>query len=109
MEDNNELELPAYVELHATRNNPDSVLNTIDTFSVKETRLKWMMNISVPKGFVLDEQVHRALSKAPVDPNRGHVFVEMGCYIGYSTVRSFLMTFKMVFLGLGHVISAYLK
>jgi len=87
MENNGELELPGYVEKHATRNNPDSVLRTIDEYAVNEAPQKWMMNISVPKGYVLDDQVNKVLSRPPADPNRGYVFVEMGYYVGYSTVR----------------------
>ncbi|KAG6955029.1 hypothetical protein JG688_00012072 [Phytophthora aleatoria] len=72
--DENSAKCLEYVNLHAERGNPTSVIKCIDEFA----STNHMMNIGQVKGAVIDEEIRK---KKPV------VMSELGAYTGYSTVR----------------------
>lgn len=78
--------LPAFVEEHAKRDDPQSVLDAFDQFALTTPHGR-MMHVGAKKGTVLDENVKRALQEAPFDADKGHIFIEMGTYCGYSATR----------------------
>ena len=59
----------------ATPGNPQSVLDAVDDFCYNEN---WMMNVGPVKGAFVDEVIQQA---QPL------TMLELGTYIGYSTVR----------------------
>ncbi|KAH7460737.1 Catechol O-methyltransferase [Phytophthora ramorum] len=63
-----------FVKQNATRNDPASVIATIDSFAASNT----MMNVGAGKGAIVDAEIRQ---KTP------HVMAEIGAYTGYSTVR----------------------
>eukprot|EP00696_Hemimastix_kukwesjijk_P016294 gnl/Hemi2/4674_TR1616_c0_g1_i1.p1 gnl/Hemi2/4674_TR1616_c0_g1~~gnl/Hemi2/4674_TR1616_c0_g1_i1.p1 ORF type:complete len:220 (-),score=90.26 gnl/Hemi2/4674_TR1616_c0_g1_i1:146-778(-) len=64
-----------YVLANSERGNPESVLSAIDVFS----RANWMMHIGDQKGLFLDNAVRTANPRT---------VLELGCYCGYSAVRT---------------------
>ena len=63
------------VRRKAKKNNPESVLKVIDSFAYKKT---FLMNIGDKKGKILDEYVLKSNAKC---------LLELGVYLGYSTIR----------------------
>ncbi|KMS94527.1 hypothetical protein BVRB_020520, partial [Beta vulgaris subsp. vulgaris] len=63
-----------YVQAHAKKGDPESVLNAIDEFCSKN----WMMNVGDVKGQIVEKQIQKHKPK---------VIVEIGGYCGYSAVR----------------------
>jgi len=70
-----EQELLSYVLEHATTNNPQSVIDTIDSFCWNN---HWMMHIGDEKGTILSNEV---VAAKPMN------VLELGTYCGYSAVR----------------------
>jgi catechol O-methyltransferase len=75
MNDGREEAMLQHVLANSVVGDPDSVLNTIDTFAWSGT---WMMNVGDRKGAILDEEVKLA---------QPQIAVEVGGYCGYSAVR----------------------
>lgn len=69
-----ELEVTRYVEAHAIKGNPESVLAAMDTFARKR---RFLMNVGEEKGAILDNTLRSSQAK--------HV-LELGAYCGYSAV-----------------------
>lgn len=63
---------------------PESILKTIDEFGWKK---HFLMNVGDVKGAILDSTVLNVLKNEPYDQDIGHIFIEMGGYIGYSALR----------------------
>lgn len=68
-----------YVNGHATKGDPESVLRAVDKYCYSR---HWMMHIGDVKGVELDFVVNKVLKK-----NSPHIVVELGTYCGYSIVR----------------------
>lgn len=68
--------VPRYVEEHARRGDPESVLAAMDTYARSE---RFLMNVGVAKGAILEEALR--------DSGAGRV-LELGGYCGYSAVRT---------------------
>ena len=66
-----------YVLKHATRNDPRSLCNAVDTFCV-EQKQNWMMNLGPEKGTLVDAVIKKRAPKT---------LLELGTYVGYSSVR----------------------
>ena len=66
----------AWVQSHAKRGDPDSVLAALDDFARNE---RFLMNVGPVKGLLLDECVERVGPDARI--------LELGCFCGYSAVR----------------------
>ncbi|KAG9487522.1 hypothetical protein GDO78_007400, partial [Eleutherodactylus coqui] len=64
-----------YVLDNAVRGDPQSVIDSIDTYCSQK---EWAMNVGDQKGLILDNVVKET------DPN---VLLELGTYCGYSAVR----------------------
>lgn len=64
-----------HVLQHATRGDPQSVLDTIDTYCWQK---EWAMNVGDRKGQIVDSVVQEC---------RPAVLLELGAYCGYSAVR----------------------
>eukprot|EP00455_Lapot_gusevi_P018109 TRINITY_DN1981_c0_g6_i1.p1 TRINITY_DN1981_c0_g6~~TRINITY_DN1981_c0_g6_i1.p1 ORF type:complete len:258 (+),score=84.50 TRINITY_DN1981_c0_g6_i1:58-831(+) len=73
-----EEQLLKYVLEHATRNDPDSVLRTIDEYGWKN----WLMNLGDVKGKIIDKALADAVASGHSD-----IVVELGGYCGYSAIR----------------------
>ncbi len=67
-----------------TFQHPDSILQVMDEFGWNQ---QFMMNVGDVKGSILDTTVLQVLQQAPFDSDKGHIFIEMGGYCGYSAVR----------------------
>ena len=63
------------VRLKAEYNNPDSVLKIIDDYAYKKT---FLMNIGEEKGLLLENAINES---------RARNILELGVYLGYSTIR----------------------
>ena len=63
------------VRLKAEYNNPDSVLKIIDDYAYKKT---FLMNIGEEKGLLLENAINESRAKN---------ILELGVYLGYSTIR----------------------
>ena len=72
---NTELEMLEYVYKHATKNNPESVIKTIDNFCWTK---HWMMHVGDEKGKILSDIIEK---ETPT------TVLELGTYCGYSTIR----------------------
>ena len=68
-------QLAAYVLEHAEKNNPDSVVKTVDNFCWNN---HWMMNLGDKKGEFVDDAIKKYKPK---------IILELGTYCGYSAVR----------------------
>ncbi|XP_040859893.1 catechol O-methyltransferase-like [Ochotona curzoniae] len=64
-----------HVQQHAQRGDPQSVLETIDTYCSKK---EWAMNVGDKKGEIMD---------AVIQEHRPSLLLELGAYCGYSAVR----------------------
>ena len=64
-----------YVETHATPDDPENVLRTIDRFA---REVRWLMNVGPDKGPLVEEMAGRLPSEARV--------LELGAYCGYSSI-----------------------
>ncbi len=69
------LRLRDYIPVHATRNDPASVLAAMDRFA---TEVRFLMNVGPEKGPLLREITSRLPAKARV--------LELGAYCGYSSI-----------------------
>lgn len=65
----------SYVEEHATRDDPENVLRTIDRFA---REVRWLMNIGPDKGPLIQEMAGRLTPNARI--------LELGAYCGYSSI-----------------------
>ncbi|MBT6179916.1 MAG: O-methyltransferase [Deltaproteobacteria bacterium] len=70
-----EKQLADYVERHAEAGNIDDALRVIDIFA----RKRFLMNVGIEKGRILDEALEKANAQR---------VLEMGCYCGYSALRT---------------------
>ena len=70
-----EEEVLSKVRSKAERNNPNSVLNIIDNYAYKKT---FLMNIGEEKGLLLENAINES---------RANNILELGVYLGYSTIR----------------------
>ncbi|XP_064128636.1 catechol O-methyltransferase isoform X1 [Loxodonta africana] len=75
MGDSKEQRILRYVQQHAQPGDPQSVLDTIDTYCSQK---EWAMNVGDKKGLIVDEVVQE---------RRPMVLLELGAYCGYSAVR----------------------
>jgi catechol O-methyltransferase len=75
MDDGREEAMLQHVLANCVQGDPESVLNSIDSFAWSGT---WMMNVGDRKGLILDDEVKL------VQPQ---IAVEVGGYCGYSAVR----------------------
>jgi len=72
---NTEIELAKYVQEHATQDDPESVIATVDEFCWNN---HWMMHVGDVKGKIVDDILKE------VNPN---IILELGTYCGYSAIR----------------------
>ena len=70
-----ELEVLELVKKKAIKNNPNSILKIIDDYAYKST---FLMNIGDQKGVILDKAIK---------DSRATNILELGVYLGYSTIR----------------------
>jgi len=70
-----ELEVLELVKKKAIKNNPNSILKIIDDYAYKST---FLMNIGDQKGEILDKAIK---------DSRATNILELGVYLGYSTIR----------------------
>ncbi|KAG7397615.1 hypothetical protein PHYBOEH_000436 [Phytophthora boehmeriae] len=63
-----------FVKQNATRNDPKSVVDTIDAFAANNL----MMNVGEAKGAIVDHEIRQM---------KPRIMAEIGAYTGYSTVR----------------------
>ncbi|XP_016048360.1 catechol O-methyltransferase isoform X2 [Erinaceus europaeus] len=75
MESTKEQRILSYVREHAVAGDPQSVVDTIDSYCSEK---EWAMNVGNKKGQFLD---------AMVQEQRPSVLLELGAYCGYSAVR----------------------
>lgn len=76
MGDTKEQRILRHVQEHAKRGDPESVLDTIDTYCSQK---EWAMNVGAVKGQIMDEVIRE------YNPL---LMLELGAYCGYSAVRS---------------------
>ncbi|XP_042639220.1 catechol O-methyltransferase [Orycteropus afer afer] len=75
MGDKKEQRILRYVQEHAQRGDPQSVLGAIDAYCSQK---EWAMNVGDEKGLIVDEVVREC---------RPAMVLELGAYCGYSAVR----------------------
>jgi Predicted O-methyltransferase len=64
-----------YVLNNAKKNDPDSVLNTMDEFA---RRKRFLMNVGDVKGKILTDEIKKLGSNLTI--------LELGCFCGYSAI-----------------------
>ncbi|KAM4827506.1 catechol O-methyltransferase [Thomomys bottae] len=75
MGDTKEQRILRYVQQHAKRGDPQSVLDTIDTYSSQK---EWAMHVGDKKGRIMDTVIQEY---------KPSLVLELGAYCGYSAVR----------------------